>query len=449
MVNVDAGAAWAALRGLPAMGLPRRLSPLTAIRVPDDLDAVTSVAPDEVDPAEVGMESGSADQIWDGVRRLYGTAMNQSIALCVRRDGQVILDRAIGHVTGNEPDADPDAEMIPVHHTTPHLIASASKAVTAMLIHLLDQRGQLHIDDRVADYIPEFARHGKDTITIGHVLSHKAGVPNIPPEALDLDLLDDENHALEIMIDAKPFHQPGRLVAYHAISGGFVLAEIVKRVTGSPIKDFLEAEILKPLGFERMTFGTPAADVPLVAKGHSAGLPVLPPMSQFFERALGKPLPELNELLNDPRVFAGVIPSGNIVGSAREVSRFFELLRVGGTLDRVEIFEPRTIRRAITEQSYMQIDFALGFPFRYAYGFMLGAKVFSLYGPETHWAFGHLGYVNTICWADPERRVSGAFLLAGKPIIGPHLYPLWNVMRTITQVAPRDGLADSPLITEA
>ncbi|MDX1510942.1 MAG: serine hydrolase domain-containing protein [Nitriliruptorales bacterium] len=444
----DPAAAWAALRGFPAAAVPRRLSPLTSIRVPDDLAAVTSIAPDEVDPVDVGMDAGSVDRIWEGVERLYGTAMNQSIALCIRREGEVILDRAIGHVTGNEPDADPEAEKVPVHHTTPFLIASASKSVTAMCIHLLDQRDQLHIEDRVADYIPEFARHGKDTITIGHVLSHKAGVPNIPPEALDLEYVQDPDHALQIMIDAKPFHQPGRLVAYHAISGGFVLAEIIKRVTGKPVKQFLEEEILQPLKFERMTYGTPAADVPLVAKGHSAGFPVLPPMSQFFERALGKPLPELNELLNDPRVFAGVIPSGNIVASAREASRFFELLRVGGTLDGVEIFEPRTIRRAITEQSYMQIDFALGFPFRYAYGFMLGAKVFSLYGPETHWAFGHLGYVNTICWADPERKVSGAFLLAGKPIIGPHLYPLWNVMRTITTEAPRDGLADSPLVTE-
>jgi hypothetical protein len=75
--------------------------------------------------------------------------------------------------------------------------------------------------------------------------------------------------------------------------------------------------------------------------------------------------------------------------------------------------------------------------------------VFSLYGPETHWAFGHLGYVNIICWADPERKVSGALLTAGKPIVGPHLYPLWNVMRIITQEAPRDGLADSPLVTRS
>lgn len=448
-MKADPGAAWAALRGLPGVAVPRRLSPVTAIDVPDDLASVTSVAPDEVDPSDVGMAADSVDRIWEAAERLYATAMNQSIGLCVRREGQVVLDRAIGHITGNEPGAEPGTEKVPVRYDTPFLIASASKSVTAMCIHLLDQRGQLHIDDRVADYIPEFARHGKDTITIGHVMSHKAGVPNLPPEALDLRYVNDDDRALQIMIDAKPFHQPGRLVAYHAISGGYVLAEIVKRVTGTPIKDFLEAEILKPLGFERMTYGAPADDVPLVAKGHSAGLPVLPPMSQFFERALGKPLPELNELLNDPRVFAGVIPSGNIVASARESSRFFELLRVGGTMDGVEIFEPRTIRRAITEQSYMQIDFALGFPFRYAYGFMLGAKVFSLYGPETHWAFGHLGYVNTICWADPERQVSGSLLLAGKPIVGPHLYPLWNLMRTITQVVPRDGLATSPLITEA
>ena len=119
------------------------------------------------------------------------------------------------------------------------------------------------------------------------------------------------------------------------------------------------------------------------------------------------------------------------------MSRFYELLRNGGELDGVRIFEPRTIRRATTEQSWLEIDLGLGFPARYSLGFMRGARVLSLWGPDTEQAFGHLGFTNVLTWADPQRALAGALMTSGKPILYPELPELWTLMRRIGFEAPK------------
>ena len=101
------------------------------------------------------------------------------------------------------------------------------------------QRRLLHLNDPVCEYIPEFAAHGKDSITIQHVLTHRAGIPNLPPEVMRLETLEDDDAVLAMLCDATPTWRPGRRLAYHAITGGFILGEIVRRVTGKPIRTFL------------------------------------------------------------------------------------------------------------------------------------------------------------------------------------------------------------------
>jgi CubicO group peptidase (beta-lactamase class C family) len=199
----------------------------------------------------------------------------------------------------------------------------------------------------------------------------------------------------------------------------------------------LAREILDPLGFRWCNYGVAPSDVPSVALSYATGAPVLPPISIVLERALGSPVDRLTEMSNDPRILTGIIPAANTVTTANELSRFFELLRRGGELDGVRIFEPRTIRRALTEQSYLEFDLTLGFPTRYGLGFMLGAKRLSLYGPDTEHAFGHLGFTNVIGWADPERAVSGALITSGKPVVYPELPQLWGIMRRIGRGAPK------------
>ena len=420
----------------PIPRLPLVPDPLRRIRVPRDLASVTARG-EEADPADGGMTRDAVERIWRAIERLYRSGVHPAIALTLRREGAVVLDRAIGHARGCGPGDERGEPAVPVDVATPFCIFSASKAVTAVVAHALDERGVIHIGDRVCEYIPEYAAHGKDAVTIAHVLAHRAGVPNLPRAALDLERIGDRDFLVRALCDAKPTSRPGKGLAYHAISGGHIIAEVVRRATGSDIRTVLEEEVLEPLGFRWMNYGVAPEDVDRVARNYETGAPVLPPLSQLLARALGRPVGEVVDLSNDPRFLTGIVPSANVVTTANELSRFFELLRRGGELDGVRVLEPRTIRRALTEQSYREIDLTLGFPTRYALGFMLGAQLLSLYGPGTEQAFGHLGFTNTIGWADPERALAGALLTSGKPVVYPELPQLWAVMRRIGAEAPR------------
>jgi CubicO group peptidase (beta-lactamase class C family) len=421
----------------PIPRLPLVPDPLRRIRVPRDLGAVSARSEEAADVRALGMTATGIERIWTGVERLYRSGFYPAIALCVRREGQVVLDRAIGHARGNGPSDRENAARTPATPATPFVIFSASKAMTAVVAHLLDERGLLHVGDRVCEYIPEYAAHGKEAITIEHVLSHRAGVPNLPADAFDLDRFGDREFQLEMLCAAKPRSRPGKLLSYHAVSGGFIIAEIVKRVTGKGIRSVLAQEILEPLGFRWGNYGVKATDVERVALSYPTGPPALPPLSTVLERALGLPPDEITVRSNDPRYLTGVVPSGNVITTANELSRFFELLRAGGELDGVRILEPRTIRRATSERAFREIDFTLVAPLRHASGFMLGARAISLFGPDTEEAFGHLGFTNVLGWADPERALSVGLMTSGKPMLHPALGDLWLLTRAIGQEAPK------------
>ncbi len=421
----------------PIPRLPLVPDPLRRIRVPRDLQAVSARSDEVAEVEALGMTAAGVERIWSGVERLYRSGFYPAIALCVRREGQVVLDRAIGHARGNGPSDREDAARTPATPGTPFVIFSASKVMTAVVVHLLDERGLLHVGDRVCEYIPEYAAHGKQAITIEHLLSHRAGVPNLPADAFDLDRFGDREFRLKMLCAARPSSRPGKLLSYHAVSGGFIIAEIVQRVTGKDIRSVLGQEVLDPLGFRWGNYGVRARDVKRVALSYPTGPPALPPLSTVLQRALGLPPDEITVRSNDRRFLTGVVPSGNVVTTANDFSRFFELLLAGGELDGVRILEPRTIRRAISERAFREIDFTLVAPLRHASGFMLGAKMVSLFGPDTEEAFGHLGFTNVLGWADPERALSVGLMTSGKPMLHPALGDLWLLTRAIGQEAPK------------
>ena len=426
----------------PIPRLPVGPDPLRRVHVPRDLASVTTVGA-EVDPREAGMTRGAVERIWTAAQRVYRSGVHPALQLCLRRHGAVVLDRAIGHAAGNGPEDGDDVPKVPVTTETPFVIYSASKAMSAVVAHLLDERGEIHLADRVAEYIPEFAAHGKDAVTITHVLAHRAGVPNLPAEAFDLDLLEKPDEILRILCETRPRTRPGKLLSYHAVSGGFIIAEIVRRVTGRTIRDVLARELLEPLGFRWGNFGVAPDDVDEVGLSYLTGAPVVPPLSTLLTRALGVGVREVVELSGDPRFLTAIVPAANVVTSGNELARFFDVLGHGGELDGFRVLETRTVRRALAEQSWLELDLTLGVPLRYSLGFMLGAQRISLYGPDTEHAFGHLGFTNIIGWADPERALAGGLVTSGKPVLYPELVDLWMLMRTIGREAPK--AARSPL----
>jgi CubicO group peptidase (beta-lactamase class C family) len=406
------------------------------VRLPDDLDSVTTTAEEE-DPRAAGLEPETVERLWEAAVDLYRTGVHPGLQLCVRREGRVVLDRAIGHARGNGPDDSPETPKVPMTTQTPSCIFSASKAVTAMVIHLLDERGRLHIGDRVSEYIPEYAQNGKECTTIAHVLAHRAGIASMPKEALELDTTEDWDRIVQLICEAKPSIRPGRLLAYHAVSGGFILGEIVRRVTGTNVREVLAEGILDPLGFRWGNYGVAPEDVGEVSTSYVTGPPLLPPVSILAKRVLGMPLQDVVALSNEPRFLTSIIPSANVITSANELGRFFEIFRQGGELDGHRVMEQRTIRRALTEQSHLEIDFSLLFPTRFSYGLMLGANYVSLYGRDTDLAFGHLGLINIMGWADPKRAVSVGLITTGKAIVYPELPRFYGVMSRIAAEVPK------------
>ncbi len=423
--------------GVPSLPrLPLVPDPLRRIRLPRDLSEVTTFGV-EADPADAGVSEESIEAIWRAAVSLYRSGVHPTVQLCLRRNGIVVLDRAIGHARGNGPQDPPEAPKVLATPETPFCVYSTSKALTAVVVHLLGERGALDIADRVRDYIPGYARQGKGDTTIAHVLSHRAGVPAIPREALNLERLDDREFIVDVLSKARPFVRPGTLLAYHALSGGYILGEIVHRVTGKSIREVLAAEILDPLRFRWTNYGVKLDDVPDVGRDYVTGPRLLPPLSTLVKRVLSVPAERVVELASDPRFLTAVIPAGNVVTTANELSRFFEILRAGGELEGVRVIAPQTIRRALTQQAHLEIDLQLGFPVRYSYGLMLGAKLLSLYGRDTDLAFGHLGFINIAGWADPERALSGALITSGKAIVYPEVLRFYGLMQRIASTVPK------------
>jgi CubicO group peptidase (beta-lactamase class C family) len=404
-------------------------------------EEVSSRNPDEAEPAAGGLTRDGVERIWDAVVKLYKTGLHPAIALCVRRHGHVVVDRAIGHLRGNAPTDPPDVPRVPIRYDSVFNVYSAAKAITAMLIHMLDERGLIHLDDEVGEYVPEFARNGKERVTVRHILTHRAGIPAMPGQRINLEMLSAPDHILELIYRAKPLSVPGRRLSYHALTGGYVLAEIIRRVTGRDLRQFFSDEVRRPLGFRDFNFGVARDEVERVAENAFTGAPPLPPYSWMLERSLGVDIYEAARLSNEPKFLTALIPSGNLVGTAEEGSRFFELLLRGGALDGERVFDRRTVRRAVAEQSWLEIDSFLGAPVRYGMGFMLGSNWFSLYGPDSAHAFGHIGFTAVAVYADPERDISVCLMTSGKPFITPGQITWLNVARTIARVCPRDGHA--------
>ncbi|MGW0163307.1 lipase LipE [Mycobacterium sp. NPDC003323] len=382
------------------------------IRVPADLDVVTDRGPEdagEVDPAAV-------ERIWAAVRHWYAAGMHPAIQVCLRRNGKVILNRAIGHSWGNGP-ADPEGtEQVPVSTDTPYCVYSAAKAITTTVTHMLVERGAFSLEDRVCDYLPTYTSHGKDRTTIRHVLTHSAGIPFATGPRPDLKRMDDSEYAREMLGRMKPVYRPGLVHIYHGVTWGPLMREIISAATGRSIRDILATEILDPLGFRWTNYGVAPHDVAKVAPSHVTGKPLPAPIAKAFKTAVGGTPQQIIPFSNTPEFLTGVIPSSNTVSTAFELSRFAEILTGGGELDGHRVLSAQTLRAASAEARRLRPDLATGMmPMRWGTGYMLGSKRFGPFGRDATGAFGHTGLTDIAMWADPQRALSVAVISSGKP----------------------------------
>lgn len=388
------------------------MTPDGRIRVPADLDAVTAIGTED----HSDVDSAAVDRIWEAARHWYRAGMHPAIQLCLRHNGKVVLNRAIGHGWGNGPDDPVDGEQIPVTTDTPFCVYSAAKAISATVVHMLVERGHFSLDDRVCDYLPSYTSHGKDRTTIRHVMTHSAGVPIHTGPRPDVTRVNDSDYTREQLGLLKPIYRPGLVHMYHGLTWGPLIREIVSAATGRDIREILATEILDPLSFRWTNYGVAEEDVPLVAPSHATGKPLPPPIAAAFRAAVGGTMHRIIPFSNTPLFLTSVVPSSSTVSTADELSRFAEIWRRGGELDGVRVLQPETLRAATAQCRRLRPDLANGLkPMRWSTGFILGTKRFGPFGRDAAAAFGHTGLVDVAIWTDPERGLSAGLISSGKP----------------------------------
>lgn len=414
-----------------------KLLSLNRCSVPKNLDSVTQYdAASESTPEQAGMTHQQRDAIWTATQQLYKTGASPAISLCIRRKGHMVLNRAIGHARGNGPDDTPNTPKVLATPDTRICLFSASKVVTAMLIHLLDEMNEIDLLDPISHYIPEYGVNGKKNATIYHLLAHRGGIPSLP-KGTDPKLLFDPDAALHLLYQAKPIAPSGHRVAYHALTAGYILGEIIRRVTQKDAREFLAEKISIPMEMPSFNFGLAPEYRDQVAINYSTGLKPVLLVDSFLRNAIGGSMDDAEHYTNAPQFMETLCPAGNIYATAEQTSRFFQMLLEGGRYKDKQIFDARTIRRATLEVSRPELDAKLLLPMRYAMGPMLGAKPFGLFGFNTPNAFGHLGYTCIVCWADPDRDISVSLLTTGKFLIGSGLPAVLKLVSTISQQCPR------------
>jgi CubicO group peptidase (beta-lactamase class C family) len=413
-----------------------------SIEMPSSISSVTTMdCVNEVEPESVGMTTEGVEEIWQSVQGIYNTALYPGVSISMRRRGKVILDRALGHAVGNGPDAQVGCERVLMRPGTPVCLFSASKAVTAFLMHLLSEDKLVHLHDPISFYAPEFAQNGKKNVTIHEVLSHRAGVPGLP-KGLPPEVLWDNDEIWRLLCATKPQSSKGNRLAYHALTGGYILERVVQRVTGASIQDFLDERVRKPMGMKYFRYGVEDRYADRVADNHATGVTPFYPISALIERALGGSLDMVEEVTNDPRFKKAVIPAGNIMGTAEEIGRFFQMLLNDGMWEGTRVCDPMTVKRFTQEYSSLQFDQTLMLPMRYSAGLMLGGEPFGMWGKHSSQSFGHIGLINKLCWADPVRDVSVSLLTTGVPIVANNIPSLVRFMNKIDRHCPRDATSN-------
>lgn len=414
--------------------IPEMTTPDGRIRVPADLDAVTTIG----DEDSSGLDPAAVERIWQAARHWYAAGMHPAIQLCLRHNGRVVLNRAIGHGWGNAPTDPADAELVPVGVDTPFCAYSAAKAITSTVVHMLVERGCFSLDDRVADYLPGYGRHGKGRTTIRQVLTHSAGVPFATGPRPDVHRVDDSEYTRQQLANLRAIYPPGWAHMYHALTWGPLMREIISAASGRQIREILATEILDPLGFRWTNFGVAEGDVPLVAPSHATGRPLPGPVAAVFRRAIGGTMHEIIPFTNTPLYLTSVIPSSNTISTAFELSKFAEIWRRGGELDGVRVVSPETMAAATAQCRRLRPDVATGLvPLRWGTGYMLGSERFGPFGRGAPSAFGHLGLVNVAIWADPARGLAAGLISSGKPGRDPEAKRYTALMDTIAAEIPR------------
>lgn len=307
-------------------------------------------------------------------------------------------------------------------HTVPYgddalqVVFSTTKGITSLAVAMCVEQGLLDYAQTVASYWPEFAAHGKDTITVAQLLSHRAGLYTVDGAVS----LDDALHWDTItgrLANTAPRFPVDSVHGYHAITFGWLAGELVRRVTGKSLGTFVRDHIVSPLGAE-FHIGLPAELEPRVARLLAHPIPKFPPdiarimMERSAPGTKGADALGLNGAFgpgafNKPEVHAAEIPGANGIGNARSLARIYAASV--GDVDGVRLIGDDVRERATTNNTpHGEMDVVLISETVFAMGFMLHCDRSLFSGPG---AFGHNGAGGSVSFADPHRSMGFSYVM--------------------------------------
>ena len=337
---------------------------------------------------ELGFHEPAIDRLRSLIATHIGEGRYPGAQIALARHGRLALDESFGQAA-----LSPQA---PAEPRTLWLLFSNTKVITAAGIWALAEEGLLRFADRVADHLPEFARHGKGAITVAQVVSHRAGFPG---QDVSAAAWTDHAEIRRQVCDFTLEWTPGSRLCYHPRSAFWTAAALIEAVAGVDYREFLRRRIIEPLGLaEEIYVGLPDTE-------HSRAAIMHEPAPAGGQQPLG------NE--NAAATRRAGMPSSGGYATARGMAALYQMMVNGGRLNGIRLFSRRLIEFVTRNHTGDMLDEYMGMPMHRGLGVHVRGTTDTIRGlgtlasPRT---YGHGGVGSSYCWADPESGVSFAYL---------------------------------------
>jgi CubicO group peptidase (beta-lactamase class C family) len=309
---------------------------------------------------------------------------------------------------------------------------STTKGVAATLLHIFHDRGLIDYDARVAEYWPGFGQAGKAEITVRQVLAHQSGLYHIRQMIDRVERMLDWDHMVRVIERTPPVHPPGARTGYHGLTFGFLVGEIVQRVSGRKFSALVQSEIARPMKLDGLYIGAPKRAVARAASlivsprtrtlggagvGHHVERYVSTVSTLLRRLGIDSDLGSLFDALaprgissfdfGSSETLRAAIPAANGLFTARSLARLYALMANGGELDGVRLMSEQTVQEATTQQRGTGRHSVIPFDMRWRLGYH---GVFTTRGVPRR-AFGHFGFGGSGAWADPGRKLAVALIV--------------------------------------
>ena len=338
-------------------------------------------------PDAVAMDSQKLEQVKQLFHKQINDRLHPGAGLAVYRYGNLVLDIYGGDAKTGKP----------VAADTMFVLMSSTKPLTASCLYMLKERGKIAYDDLVFKHWPEFAKKGKETVTIRHILTHRGGFPETP-ESLPWTDWPDWSKVTRAMEEAPAIYTPGETLAYHPINYGWVIAEIVRRVDGRTFDRFIAEELAAPLGMSNMYVGLPAGLEDRVS-----------PMHKMEDDA---DTSGYSATFSNPVVLRSVVPGANGVATAGDLARFYAMMERKGALDGSTVISQATAEEAV-EFQVEGVDKSIGLFAQRSLGLALGDERMGKSTGDPLKTFGHGGAGTSIGWADFDSGLAVGYITNG------------------------------------